>query len=530
MKLLSKLMGIMRGETQMENNRSLNLIIPMAGIGKRFLQAGFMTYKPFVIIAGKPMVQYVTDNFPNDVRKFVITCKNYLTQEQEYFLINNLGCKLIYIPVHTEGPAYSIYQAKSKLPLDESFFISYCDINWSWNFESIRKNLCNDGVIYTHTGFHPHLVSNNYSAFCKPYSNNPEYLEVIKEKGSFTDDWMNEPVSIGAFYVRSGHVMMGSIKNVIDNNIRISNEFFPSLLFNNLINNGKKIYLENVDFYIHWGVPEQLEDFNHWCAVICKEKDPCKTNRSHASFNTNIMTMAGLGKRMKGVTNLTKAQIKIFGKPMFEFVAEHFPTRSLALITNPKVAEQLSNYKNEIDIIMLEHQTRSQFETIVHALDRFVKERKFFLTSCDAYGIFNLEKFHKFLDYLKPDAVIFTFKPTLTQEKLSGHHTFVSYEEDIVTAVHFKSRENKSDLGLAGFFWVRSGIDFEEIKNITIEKDVEMSADHIFKYFVISGKRVAKFDLDYYIHLGTPEELQEFNYWNKFISRQQCLNYDISRE
>ena len=107
----------------MESVENLNLIIPMAGEGKRFLRAGYEEFKPFILINDKPMIKYVTDAFPQSVRKFVITSRSLLSNKQSDYLKNHLNCNIIDIPLHNKGPAFSIFKAKDELPLSESFFI-----------------------------------------------------------------------------------------------------------------------------------------------------------------------------------------------------------------------------------------------------------------------------------------------------------------------------------------------------------------------------------------------------------------------
>lgn len=493
-----------------KNSLPLNLIVPMAGVGKRFQKAGYTTFKPFIPIQGKPMVQYVTDAFPKEVRKWVITPKAYLTLDQENFLKKNLGCEWVDVEPHEEGPAFSIFQARHRLPLDEAFFISYCDIFWKWNFEAIRQELDADGVIYTHQGFHPHLIDNNYSAFCLPHSNDKNFLKEIREKSSFTNDWMNEPLSIGVFFVKSGLVMMPAIEGLIQKNIRVSNEFFPSLLFNALVQNQRRILLKRLPFYIHWGVPEQLRDFERWSAVGTAAWPPSGTD-----LPEQVMMMAGLGSRMKQVSQQPKALIPLHGTPMFEFVRRRFPHQAATLITTPEIAQTLDRQKTAVQFFVLERQTVSQWDTVKEAIPLLKGKRDFFLTSCDAYGLFDFEKFRAFTQKQKPDAVIFTFQPSLTQNKMASHHTHVSAAGEKVTAVHIKAKPQGDCPGFAGFFWIRDGAIFEKIRSLPPQSASEMSVDHCFKYFVECGMKIARYDLDHYIHLGTPEELLEYDYWFK---------------
>ena len=48
----------------------INIVIPMAGAGKKFLDAGFSFPKPLIDIKGKPMIQWVVENINTDAKFF----------------------------------------------------------------------------------------------------------------------------------------------------------------------------------------------------------------------------------------------------------------------------------------------------------------------------------------------------------------------------------------------------------------------------------------------------------------------------
>lgn len=51
----------------------MQIIIPMAGSGERFKQAGFPQIKPLVKVDDKPMIEYVINFFPGE-EDFLFIC------------------------------------------------------------------------------------------------------------------------------------------------------------------------------------------------------------------------------------------------------------------------------------------------------------------------------------------------------------------------------------------------------------------------------------------------------------------------
>ena len=146
----------------------------------------------------------------------------------------------------------------------KKIYISYCDINWIW----LKKNKINfnQNYVFCYKGYHPFTTDNNNYAFCKVKNN--EIIK-IKEKDSFTNDWQKEPLSIGLFYFKNGYNLVNANNLVINKNIKVNNEYFPSLSFNFIKN--KKIQL--VKSFSHVGTPEYYEIFKKWNDYHLIKKD-----------------------------------------------------------------------------------------------------------------------------------------------------------------------------------------------------------------------------------------------------------------
>lgn len=55
----------------------LNIVIPMAGRGSRFANAGYKLPKPLIPVHGIPMIKVVIDNLaPKCEHRFIFICQN----------------------------------------------------------------------------------------------------------------------------------------------------------------------------------------------------------------------------------------------------------------------------------------------------------------------------------------------------------------------------------------------------------------------------------------------------------------------
>lgn len=237
----------------------------MAGSGSRFKRAGYKCYKPFIKINDKFMVDYVIDNFPAEIKKFFLVDRNFLTDKQLTYLSQKYNSKVIVINPHKLGPGYSVFEAKEKLPLEESFFIAYNDVYWEWNYHNFFDSLDEEGIIFVNHGFHPHLIKPSYSGFCLEDEARKNYVKDLNIKGSFTDDWMNkEFLDAAVYFFKNGTQLIENLALDIHQNSNISGEYFIPSALKRMISDEIPVRYQKLDFFIHWGIPEQLEDYYLW--------------------------------------------------------------------------------------------------------------------------------------------------------------------------------------------------------------------------------------------------------------------------
>jgi NDP-sugar pyrophosphorylase family protein len=498
----------------MKNHNHKNLIIPMVGIGSKFVKAGYETYKSFNEISGETLLSYAIKPFPKDFTKYVIIGKNNLSDADQKRLLEIDNVRVITIDSHTNGPGYSIYMARDHLPQNESFFITYCDIFWTWNYADVEALLDYDGIVFTRKSFSPHLIDNNFSAFCLPSKEQPLKLQQLREKGHFTDKWMDEPLSVGTFYVKNGADMFEALRTMINDNERVNNEFYPSMIFNYLIQSGKEIRMHDVDFFIHWGEPNSYEDVKQWIQIDKLESNKEIVSHSHQ----NICCMGGLGERMKSQSNKPKALIDTEGLPMYQHVLSKFACAQNTIITVDHLIPQIKNQTSPVqyDVYGVGEQTSSQIETLQRAIDFLTTQKNFYLTSCDAYGYYDEVKFDKYIQVNDPDIILFAFQPTWLQRRCKMNHTYMTTEGSRVKAIHVKNKMNETDKGLAGFFWFKDGAVFEALDSFQFNQERECIVDDYLKYLLEGKIKVHCYDLDYYVHLGSVYEYQEYLFWKQY--------------
>ena len=240
-----------KGKTEVPwKNEKMNVLIPMAGAGSRFAQAGYTFPKPLIEVNGKPMIQVVVDNLNIDAHYIFIV-------QEEHFHKYNLkqvlslikpGCDIVTINGITEGAAVTTLLAKQYIDNDEPLMIANSDQIVEWN-----SNECLyafgadeiDGGILTFKATHPKW---SYAKI-----GDDGFVSEVAEKNPISDN-----ATVGIYYWKHGSDYVKYAEDMIEKNIRTNNEFYVCPVFNQAIEDGKKIRVKEVPQMWGIGTPEDL--------------------------------------------------------------------------------------------------------------------------------------------------------------------------------------------------------------------------------------------------------------------------------
>ncbi len=498
--------------------QTLNLIIPMAGKGKRFLDKKYKTYKTLLKVDNfNTVYDKLVSNFNDKNLKIILILNKEISKKfRKRFHKKNL--KIITINKHENGPTYSVFKAWKKINEiikdDEKIFISYSDINWNWNFKKVINFLRNKEIcVFTHTDFHPHLETNEKSDFCK--IKNDKIYKMSKKK-PFLKDYKKDYLAIGCYFFKN--------KNYIDNyfsrkkKFHEKTEYYLLSLINYLIKKKINVYNFNIKNFVHLGTPEQYEDFIKWRKEI-KTSDFNLNNKKFYKKYKTFMLMAGKGRRLKQFKK-EKFLLPYKNKNIFNYIFDFYGSKKNMIITTNKLKKKIPKINNTNLIIIKKN--NSMFSTIKQSSKFLVNEKNFFLTSCDCFGKFDTNILKK-VKNKNIDLCLFGFNFSSIQKKLNNAHTQLVLENQKVRNIKVKSVFNEKLVGLAGFFWINSANVFKYINEFVCSEYYkslkrEIIIDDYFKYITLNKLvKVSFIKLTNYTHIGSVEEYKEYKYWDIYF-------------
>jgi dTDP-glucose pyrophosphorylase len=236
----------------------LNIVVPMAGHGSRFATAGYLDPKPLIPVLGKPMISWVIQNLrPTQTHRFIFICQ--ADHIQNYPLRQLLEkeapeCIIIEVGEVTQGAACTVLLAKQYINNDNPLMIANCDqfidVNINDYLAAMRPEV--DGLIMTMSERDPKW---SYVGF-----NERGQISRVVEKEVVSDE-----ATVGIYNYQHGGDFVRAAQHMIDQNLRVNNEFYVAPAYNEMIAAGKNIVHFNVGCVgegMHGlGTPQDLEQF-----------------------------------------------------------------------------------------------------------------------------------------------------------------------------------------------------------------------------------------------------------------------------
>lgn len=233
----------------------MKVILPMAGNGQRFFDAGYDLPKPLIDIKGKPMFARVIENlWVNNAELTCIVRQDHVNDYEidKRILEHYPDANIIIIPGTTEGAACTVRLATNVLG-GEPMIVANCDQLMRWDpkefYEKIDTNLYPGGLIPV---FKPNHNEPKHS-YCEvdKYGN----LLQLKEKEIISDI-----ATVGVYYFGDESKWIKAHEKQMDANDRTNNEFYLAPTYNYLEEN---VGIHRIDEMIGMGTPEELNEFKN---------------------------------------------------------------------------------------------------------------------------------------------------------------------------------------------------------------------------------------------------------------------------
>lgn len=558
----------------------MHIIIPMSGIGKRFIDAGYREPKPLIKIDGKPIIQHVVELFPGE-SKFTFICnQQHLANTNMRAVLNDIveDAHIISIANHKKGPVFAVSQILDQIDDDEEVIVNYCDFGTHWNYQDFLEHCRHrkaDGAIAAYKGFHPHMLGSTNYAFMRA---DKQWMLEIKEKEPFTNNRMNEYASNGTYYFRRGAFVKKYFPLLQDKNIHLNGEFYVSLIYNLLIADGLKVSIYQIEHMLQWGTPQDVEEYNTWSNYFrqcIQEEAPW-----HAEKNsTTLIPLAGYGSRFSKAGYTTpKPLLDVSGKAMILQANNQLPmsefNRYVCLqshVDEYQIDQVIKAQQPNALITVIDQVSEGQAISCELGMEGIDEQAPLFIAACDNGMLWDHKRYEQLIANQDIDAIVWTFKGHPSARNNPQMYGWVQTQSDCVyksdcknesdgdnerytenerekitshddefikaTGVRVKqaiSATPENDHAIVGSFYFRKATLFRQaldhLKQQNIRVNNEFYVDSMMAVLIDLGYQVAAFEVNAYIGWGIPDDYETFKYWQSYFHKSANHPYRLEQD
>lgn len=238
--------------------RTLHIIMPMAGEGSRFRDAGWTTPKPLIELNGKPLFLRAIESVKVEgapMKYSFIVRQEHIDKYDVDKGIKEIipSAKIYYVEKTTRGAVETCMIAEEGVADDDAVVVMDCDLEFrSQRYAELIKEALKTPAEESKGGA---LVSFE--------SDQPKYSYAeLGDNGLVKRTAEKEVISnhalCGAYFFSSGKEFKEVAHRLLNEPVMLKPEFYVSLLYNYLLKNGSPVRLAPMEIYRSYGTPEEL--------------------------------------------------------------------------------------------------------------------------------------------------------------------------------------------------------------------------------------------------------------------------------
>ena len=231
----------------------LNIVIPMAGLGSRFRDAGYSVPKPLIEVLGRPMYAWAAESLPlaqSSQLIFILLKSQPEFPELERDIHERYRAYhpvVLSVPELTAGQSMTVLRAKELINREEPLLIHNADtaftVDPGWVAQAWQEPC--DGALL--------VFPSTESRWSFSRTNLEGWVEEVREK-KVISPW----ATTGTYWFRRGSDFVRAAEMQRNSERREASEFYVGPLYNDLIAAGARVKNYPIDQLFCLGTPEDL--------------------------------------------------------------------------------------------------------------------------------------------------------------------------------------------------------------------------------------------------------------------------------
>jgi UDP-N-acetylglucosamine diphosphorylase / glucose-1-phosphate thymidylyltransferase / UDP-N-acetylgalactosamine diphosphorylase / glucosamine-1-phosphate N-acetyltransferase / galactosamine-1-phosphate N-acetyltransferase len=232
----------------------LNIVMPMAGLGSRFRQAGFTVPKPLNEGRGRPMYAWATDSLPLDRGTrliFILLASQPECPDLQRDILRRYARHqpvILTVPELTAGQAITVLRARDLIANDEPLLIHNADTAFdtdpAWVQDAWDRG-CQGALL---------VFPSNEKRWSFSRETAGGWVDLVREK-EVISPW----ATTGTYWFRRGNDFVRAADQRVQAGRREASEYYVGPLYNDLITQGARVKNYPIEKLYCFGTPEDLE-------------------------------------------------------------------------------------------------------------------------------------------------------------------------------------------------------------------------------------------------------------------------------
>lgn len=233
----------------------MNIVIPMAGLGSRFTEAGYAVPKPLLPAHGKTLLEWSVDSLPLELATTLVFVglkqhrDEHGLEEEIRRLYASRNPKFLWLDETTRGQAETVVLAADLLDPTAGLLIFNIDTAFrSAGLAARLKDASHDGVLGSFHSAEPRFSFASTDA--------DGIVNEVREKSVISNDALT-----GLYHFSSTAAFLEIARAAIAADEREKGEFYVAPLYNRLIARGARFILDACEKHWILGTPAEYQAF-----------------------------------------------------------------------------------------------------------------------------------------------------------------------------------------------------------------------------------------------------------------------------
>jgi len=240
------------------------IVIPMAGDGRRFSTAGYALPKPLLPVNNQPMAIQAVRDLPEASRVIFLVRSEHIDRFQIDRKMKAYLPNAVIVPVEklTAGQACTVRLAAEHLDPELPVIVGACDNTHVYDKESLARAMAAPDfscLVWTYRG-DPRVLRNPTAYGWVRTESDDTTVRFVSCKTPISQTPIEDQAVSGFFSFNSARTMNRAIDALVAEGQTINGEYYLDNVPNVLLKDGLTVKTFLVRKYIGWGTPAEYED------------------------------------------------------------------------------------------------------------------------------------------------------------------------------------------------------------------------------------------------------------------------------